>query len=323
MKISRRQLLTTAATGTAALALGTSGVRAAADIKVAMALPGSIADGGWSQSAYDALETAKAKLGIETAFSEKVAQPDHVEVLSDYARRGFTHVIGHGGEFQDGVDRVAERFPDTMFVVTNGFRLAKNVASADFYFSQPAYIMGFIAGKMTKSGKVGIIQAQQFKFTNDTLAGFDAGFKSVRADGEIFSTWTGDWEDVAKGKEAALNQLSQGADIVWPTMDSATVGSLQAVKEKGAMSFGLYYDAITKWPDIMLQSDILDVRGLLANLFAIAKEKGLEGKNYRYDFNTPEAVRIGTFHSSIPADVVAEAEALVEKMKSGDLKPPV
>lgn len=315
----RRQLLL-AATGMA-LAMGASLAHAQDKLKIAIALPGSITDNGWSQAAHDALSAAKAKWGIEFAYTEKIKEPDQVETLSDYARRGYNVIIAHGGEFQDAVDRVAPRFPKTRFVVNNGLKAGKNVTTADFYFSQPAYVLGYIAGKMTKTGKAGVIQAQKFKFTTDSLAGFEAGFKAARPDGTVVASWTGDWDDVAKGKEAALSQLNQGVDVVWPTMDRATVGALQAVKEKKAYAFGIYYDAIQSWPDIVLQSNVLDVKGMMLNYLDIARTKGLEGRNYKYDLSTAEAVRLGSFHPAIPKATVDEVNALLDKLKAGALKP--
>ncbi|MES2937738.1 MAG: BMP family protein [Pseudomonadota bacterium] len=321
MKMSKRRFLTTVAVpGLAAVALPRAFAQKV-PYKIAIALPGSITDNGWSQAAYDALTTAKAKHGIEFAYTEKIKEPDHVETLSDYARRGYKLVIAHGGEFQDAVNRVAARFPGTTFVVNNGLATSRNVATADFYFSQPAYLMGYVAGKMSKTGKAGFIGAQKFKFTTDSLAGFEAGFKRARPDGKVVASWTGDWEDVAKGKEAALAQISQGVDVLWPTMDRATVGALQAAKEKRVYAVGLYYDAIKSWPDIILQSDILDVRGMMLNYIKVAIDKGLEGRNYKFDLNTPEAVRIGSFHPAVPAAVAQEVEALVAEMKAGKLKP--
>lgn len=319
MKITRRTLLQAAGLAAPAIILGARAFASTSDMKVAIVMPGPITDHGWSQSGYEAMQVIGQTLGIETGYAEKVHQPDHVESLSDFARRGFTHVIGHGGEFQDAIERVAARFPDTRFIVTNGLRARDNITTADFYFSQPAYLLGYLAGRVTRTGKVGLVQAQQFKFTNDTLAGFEAGFKSARPDGTVFSTWTGDWEDVAKGKEAALTQIGQGADIVWPTMDSATQGALQAVRENGAKAFGLYYDAISRWPDIILQSSILDVKSLIVSLIATAKTEGLEGRNYKYDLTQPDSVRLGSYHPDIPQDIVNDTEDLKARILAGGL----
>ncbi|MES0884386.1 BMP family protein [Roseibium sp. SCP14] len=286
----------------------------------AIVMPGSISDNGWNQAGYEGLKKAGEDLGFETAYSESVHQPDQIEVLSDYARRGYDLVIGHGGEFQDAVVRVAQRFPDTMFMVNNGLGTSENVANADFYFSQLGYLMGFTAGRMSETGTIGIIAAQKFKFTNDTVASYEAGAKSANPDIKVLVTWTGDWDDVAKGKEAALNQIEQGADVVWPTMDSATLGSMQAVQEKGVYGIGIYRDAINEWPEI-LQSAILDVRGNMRSYLELAANGELEGQSYKGDLNNPQAMRIGSYHPDIPGEVVAEIDELVLRMQSGELAP--
>ena len=78
------------------------------EFKAAMLIPGVITDKSASQSGYEGMVLAEKELGIEIAYSEKVAQPDQAEALADYARRGYNLVIGHGGEFQDAVNRVAK-----------------------------------------------------------------------------------------------------------------------------------------------------------------------------------------------------------------------
>jgi basic membrane protein A len=289
-------------------------------MKVAIVMPGNITDKSWSQSGYEAIMAAKEKLALDVAFSEKVAQPDQAEAMADYARRGYKVVIGHGGEFQDAAERVAAKYPDTMFVVNNGHKAATNIATSAFYYSQFGYLMGYIAGKMSKTGKAGWIGAQKIQFSTDLNASFEKGFKDAGGK-EVFTAWTNDWDDIAKGKEAALNQISQGADVIFPTMDNAVVGSLQAAKEKGVWGFGLYYDAIQDWPDTVLQSAIFDIKGAMLDYLQLAKDGKLEGKAYVFDLNTPEAARIGSFHKAVPEDVQMEVLALAEKMKSGELKP--
>ena len=289
--------------------------------KVAMVMPGNITDQSWNQAGYEGIQRVKQELGLETAYSEKVAQPDQAEALADYARRGYEIVIGHGGEFQEAANRVARNHANTIFVVHNGTKPAKNLATVDFYYSQLGYTMGFLAGKMTKTGKAGFIGAQKIKFSTDLASSYEAGFKAARPDGSVLVAWTNDWDDVAKGKEAALNQINQGADVVFPTMDNAALGSLQAAKEKGVWAFGIYYDAIKDWPDTVLQSAIMDIRSGMVEYLKLAKEGKLEGRNYKFDLTTPAAARLGSYHAAVPAAVQQEVEALVGKMTSGALKP--
>ena len=297
-----------------------SSVSAQEPYRVAIAMPGTINDKGWSEAAFQALERAKEELGIEYSYSEHVEQPDQVEVLSDYARRGYDLVIGHGGEYQDAIVRVARQNPDTMFMVNNGVGTGENVANADFHFSQLGYLMGYTAAKVSETHKIGILVAQEFKFTLDSAAGYRAGAEAAVPGTEVFYNVTGDWNDVAKGKEAALGQLSQGADVIWPTMDAATVGALQAVREKDAKAIGLYYDAIETWPDIIVQSAILDVTENMLTYLRIAANGELEGKLYKADLNNEESMRIGSFGKDVPQDVRDEVGDLIAQMKAGTLK---
>ena len=319
MSLSRRYFLSFAALALVSVMLTPPAMADA--FKVALVMPGNITDQSWNQAGYEGLMNAKKELGIEVAFSEKVAQPDQAEAMADYARRGYNVVIGHGGEFQEAANRVARKHPDTLFVVHNGTEPAKNIATLDFYYKQFGYLLGVIAGRMSKSGKVGFIGAQKIKFSTDLVAGYQEGFETVQPNGQVFIAWTNDWDDIAKGKEAALSQIAQGADVVFPTMDNAAIGSLQAAQEKGVWGFYLYYDSIVDWPDTVLQSAIMDIKAAMVDLLGLAMAGKAEGKNYNMDVNSPKAARLGTYHSAIPADVKAEVEALVAKMKSGELRP--
>jgi basic membrane protein A and related proteins len=320
MRLTRRSVLGTVAILAGVLAFPP--LASAADpMRVAIVMPGNITDKSWNQAGYEGLMRAKDELGIEVAFSEKVAQPDQAEAMADYARRGYSIVIGHGGEFQEAANRVASRHPETMFVVNNGTEPAENLATADFYYRQFGYLLGYLGGKMSETGKGGFIGAQKIKFSTDLQESFVEGFKAARSDGEVFVAWTNDWDDIAKGKEAALNQINQGADVIFPTMDNAAIGSLQAAKDNGAWAFGLYYDAIEDWPDTVLQSAIFDIRSAMVSYLDQAKGEGLKGQNYKYSLSTPEAARLGSYHSGIPDELEKEIEDLAGKMKQGELEP--
>lgn len=269
MTLTRRRL------GSLALALAISTTLmtpAMADpLKVAIVLPGVKTDKSFNQAGYEGVEHAAKQLGMEFAFSEKVAQPDQPEALADYARRGYNIVIGHGGEFQDSVAKVASQFPDTKFIVVNGTKPGGNVAILSFDFPSLGYVMGYVSGKVSETGKGGYIGAQKLKFYVELGEGFSKGFQAARPDGSVMTAWTNDWDDVAKGKEAALNEISQGADVIFPSMDNAVVGSLQGVKEKGKKGIGIYYDAISDWPDTVIQSAIFDMRGALLTVLTEAQ----------------------------------------------------
>ena len=305
-----------------ACALSLTGQALAENVKVAMVLPGNISDKSWNQAGYEGLMRVKNELGFDVAYSEKVPQADQAEAMADYARRGYHYVIGHGGEFQEAAARVARRYPDVMFVVNNGIKPSKNIATVGIDLKQVGLVVGYIAGKMSKTGKAGYICAQKIKKYVEMGDTFAAGFQRASSEGKTYVAWTNDWDDIAKGKEAALNQISQGADVVFPTMDNATIGSLQAAKEKGVYAIGMYYDAYSDWPDIILNSAIVNWRQAMVELFTIVKNgKTIEGKDYLWDLNYPKVLNIGTYHPSVPESVRSEAAQLLEQVKTGAVKP--
>jgi basic membrane protein A len=292
---------------------------AAETFKAAIVMPGNITDQSWNQAGYEAIMRAKEELGIEVAYSEKVAQPDQVEAMADYARRGYNVVFGHGGEFVDAAFRAAEDYPETLFVITNGFVNDTNVASLTFNFKQFGYVIGYLAGKMSKAGKAGYISAQKIQVATDLQGGFTQGFHKVWPDAEILVAYTNDWDDVAKAKVAALNQLGQGADVIFPLLDNAQIGALQAAKEKDGWSFGVWQDIYEAWPDTVLQSAVMDFRIAIVDFLRKAKAGDVKGEVYMYGIGT-EAGTLGTYNPAIPEEVKAEVEAIITNLKSGKLK---
>ncbi|MEM9577862.1 MAG: BMP family protein [Pseudomonadota bacterium] len=303
-----------------ALTVATATTSFAEDFRVAIVLPGVITDRSFNQAGYEGVERAAETLGIEFAYSEKTAQPDQPEALSDYARRGYDLVIGHGGEFQESIDRVASRFPDTKFLIVNGTEPGENVATMSFDFPALGYVMGYVSGKTSETGKAGYVGAQKLLFYVQLGEGFEKGFMDARPDGEVFTAWTNDWDDVAKGKEAALNLISQGADVIFPSMDNAVVGSLQGVREKGAMGIGIYYDAIADWPDTVIQSAIFDMRSALGEVIGKAKAGELEGTSYIFGLETPAAARMGSYSERVSEETQSEAAALIERIVAGEVE---
>jgi len=313
MIISRRHFLVTGAalTGTGLL----SRKVLAADFRAAGVLPGSITDQAFNQVVYEGLIAAKERLGIEVAFSEKVKQADQVSAMSDYARRGYNVVIGAGGEFTAAAERVARQFPDVLVVVLNGAP-TEGVATVNYNNPQFGYILGFIGGKMSKTGNAGMVCAQEIKAFVDIAAGFKKGWAAGGASGNVTLTYTDDWDDVAKAKEATLNLINQGADVVVPYLDNGIVGVVQAAEEKGVWATGVITDLGKSSPDTNLASTVLDFSEATASAIELAMKGELAREDYRFAMGS-SAGYMGTINDAVPADVQDEARAIIEKMKAG------
>jgi basic membrane protein A len=281
---------------------------AASNLKVAIALPGPITDKGWNQAGYESMDLVKQKLGAETAYVEKVAQADQVEVLSDFARRGFNLVIAHGGQFEAAVKQVAAQFPKTFFVVSDGVVTGSNIASLQVDHLQIAYLAGVVAGQMTKSNKVAFLTAQSFTTTDQERRGFELGAKSVNPKVDVKASYTNDWNDVAKAKEATAALLSSGVDVVYNMLDAAAAGVLQTLSDKGAYAIGYFEDQLKLAPKTVLTSAVQNYGLAIESVAEIAKNGQIKGDVYKIGLDKPDIVRLGEFSAVVPEAVRKKAE---------------
>lgn len=313
MTLTRRSF-GAAATLAFGLMLGSS-MSLADDFKVAGVVPGSITDQAFNQAVYEGLVKGKERLGIEMAYSEKVKQADQAEALSDYARRGYQLVIAAGGEFTASAGRVAKQFPDTTVAILNG-AATEGTATINYNNEEFGYVLGYIGGKMSKTGKAGLIAGQEIAAFLGVAEGFKKGWAKGRPDGEVLITYTNDWDDVAKAKEAGLNLVNQGADVLLPYLDNGIVGVLQAAKEKQVWAMGSITDIHKLAPEVNLASTNMDFAEATATVMEMAKEGKLERKDYRFPLGSKPGP-MGTISDQVPAELRAEVEKMVSEMAAG------
>lgn len=198
--------LTMTAALTVSMAAGAVSVMAAdekdpKDVKVALVLPGSANDKGWNQEAYDGLEKIK-DLGCETAYSENVQASDYETIFRGYADQGFNVVFGHGTEFEDAAEKVAEDYPDTIFCITSSdISQDPNVCSLQNLNNEQGFIAGVVAALATESKKVAAIGGMEIPSIQSYIMGFEQGVEYVDNGTEALTAYTGDFSDATKVKE--------------------------------------------------------------------------------------------------------------------------
>jgi len=315
VKLSKR-LVIAAATLFATVAAFAASPQAA-EIRLAGVVPGSITDQAFNQVVYEGYVLARDTLGIDMAYSEKVKQADQAEVLEDYARRGYNVVIGAGGEFVEAVKRAARRYPDTLFACLN-CALIDGAATLNYNNKGIGYLLGYTAGKVSKTGKIGMISGQKIKPALDIAEGMKRGMKDAMGGGEVLVTYTNDWDDVAKAKEAAFGQISQGAEAITPYLDNGIVGVVQALEEKNKWALGAITDFGQNKPKVNLISVTQSWQQAVLTFVRLAKEGKAERKNYLFNIGSAP-LSVGTVNPNIPASVKADIKAVVADIKSGKL----
>ncbi len=224
--------------------------------RVALLTPGSISDAGWNAAAFNGLQLIKSKLGAETALVQTKSPADFEDAFRDFASRGFDIVFAHGFEYTDAALEVAKQFPNTYFVVSSGSASSHNVASITFNVDQATYVEGVLAGGVSKTGVVGAIGGIELPSIRLTFEGFKRGFLSVQPKGRVLTSYTGNFDDVGAAKEAALSQISQGADVLIHDADAAGLGVFVAASQAHVFAFGTFNDQNNIAPDVVLASAV-------------------------------------------------------------------
>ena len=292
--------------------------------KVALCLSGAANDMGWCQSAYDGLKLLEADYGCEVTYTENLTPDDIEAAFADYAASGYDVVIGHGYEFGDPAVDVAEQYPDTKFIVTEGEVSADNVASYVSKCEEGGYIMGMLAAGMSESGKVGFIGPIQGASLVKIMNGFEDGAKEVTPDIQVQTAWTGSFTDTALGKEAAQAMIDSGADVIGHCANESGTGAINAAKEAKVYATGDSYDQNDLAPDTILSSSVYHIPHVIELAFKTVVDGTFEGGIYQLGM-ADGAVSVAPYHnleSAVPDELKQRISDKIAAIESGAFEVP-
>ncbi len=216
---------------------------AADPLSVGILIPGSKSDKGWMESGYDGLVAAQEKYGdkIKVQMIENINYADMEQAITQLAS-GNKLVIGVGGQTQAAMVKIAPRFPDVKFSIVGGNAGVEvpNVAGYDVKQAEIAFVAGAAAAMMSKTGAVSYVGGMEIPSIVNAGKEFGNGARYINPDIKYFESYTGDFDDVAKSKEATLAAIAQGADIHYHILNLGLRGMEQAATEKGTHIIGSY-----------------------------------------------------------------------------------
>jgi basic membrane protein A and related proteins len=219
--------------------------QAAGPLTVGILIPGSKSDKGWMESGYDGLTASQKKYGdkIKVQMIENINYADMDQALTNLATKNDL-VIGVGGQTLASVYKIAKRFPKTKFSIVGGNEgeSLPNVAGYDVKQAEIAFVAGAAAAMLSKNGAVSYVGGLEIPSIVNAGKEFGMGAKYINANIKYFENYTGDFDDVAKSKEATLAAIAQGADIHYHILNLGLRGMEQAAKEKGTHIIGSYTD---------------------------------------------------------------------------------
>jgi len=311
---------TTTLAAAAALALGLGGA-AMAQVKAGFIYVGPVGDLGWSYQHDQGRQELEAAFGdkVETTYVESVPEgADAERVMTQMALGGANIIFATSFGYMDAVQNVAAKFPNVKFEHATGYKSAPNVANYSARFYEGRYVIGTIAGRMTKTNKVGYIASFPIP---EVVRGINAAYlaaKAVNPDVQFKVVWVYTWFDPGKEADAANALIEQGVDVIMQHTDSPA--AMTIAEDKGAMAFGQASDMMEFGPHSRLSS-IIDNWGPYYVSRIQAVMDGTWSNSNTWDGIGAGMVKIGAFADSIPADVQAEAQGIADALAAGTLHP--
>lgn len=306
----------------ATLAFGIGAAAHADDpLKVGFVYVGPVGDYGWSYEHNEGRLAVEEAFGdkVETTFVESVPEgADAERVMTQMALSGHDLIFTTSFGYMDSTIAVAEKFPDVKFEHATGYKRADNVSTYSARFYEGRAVIGHIAGKMTESNVVGYIASFPIP---EVIRGINSAYlhaKKVNPDVEFRIVWVYTWFDPAKEADAAQALIDQGADILMQHTDSTA--PMTIAEEKGILAFGQASDMINFGPNSQLTS-IIDNWAPYYVARTQAVMDGTWESTDTWDGIEPGMVAFAAMSDKIPADVRAEAEQMIEDIKSGAYHP--
>ena len=200
---------------------------------------GGRGDKSFNDSAWRGMQKAQDELGVHPLTYDSDSERDYESNLTAAADEGVDLVIAVGINMVSALEAVAKEYPDTSFAIVDGNIDLPNVRSLVFAEEEGSYLVGYLAGLKTKTGKLGFVGGMNIPLIEKFEAGYTAGARNARPDVQVSAKHTGSWDNIDTAKESANILYSGGADIIFHAAGRAGLGVIRAAKERDMMAIGV------------------------------------------------------------------------------------
>jgi len=283
-----------------------------------------LGDQSFNDSANAGLEKAKTDFGIQGQVYETAQPSDYEPSLAQAPSQGAGLTFAIGFLMTDALQNVVAQNPDAKFAIVDSVVEGDNVASINFREEEGSFLVGVVAGLMTESDKVGFIGGLEVPLIKRFETGFRAGVQTVNPDAEVLVTYAGDFGDPGKGKEIALSQYADGADVIFHAAGGTGLGLFQAAQEKGPgnWAIGVDSDQYSLAPDNILTSMMKRVDVAVYETIEAAKDGNFQAGSTIFGLKEDGVGLAPTTSNNTPQEVIDRADELRQMIIDGEFTVP-
>jgi len=307
---------------------------------------GGINDKSFNQSAWAAMQqVAAANPNVEVKYLQSTTQADYVPNINSFIAEKCGIIVTVGFAMGDATKAAAQKNPTQKFAIIDFSYtpVISNVNTLVFNTVEDAYLGGYLAAGMTKTGKVATFGGSQYPTVTIFMDGFWDGVQAYNAKHHTNvqvlgwneqtqkGSFTGDFTNQTKGQNTTQTFISEGADIILPVAGQVGLGAAKAVQTAdngGAHVAMLWVDtdgciSAVKYCKYFLSSVTKGIVSAVKTAVMTAASGSFKGGNYVGTLANGGLVLapFHTFASQVPASLQAELRSLQAQIISGALKP--
>lgn len=290
--------------------------------------PQGLNDKGFNDLANKAMKQAAAKGEIDDIIIEPSTINNPEASITFFAAQNFDLIIAVGAAYQDTVIKLAANNPATRFAIIDSDVKKDNVLGVSFKEEEGAYLCGYLAGKMTKTGKVGFIGGVKTPVISRFYKGFANGVASTGKEVEILEKYIATdfkgFNNPTVGNEIAKNMYENGYDVIFAPAGASTLGIISAAVEKQGYVIGVDTNQDSLAPGLVLTSMVKRVDKVVEDILnALIKNEPLSSIKTSYGLSDG-GISLTDFALSRQAvgnELIAELKDIETKIISGEIDP--
>lgn len=298
---------------------------------------GGVDDKGFNQFSIAGLDKAKSELGVETRVYVSKTADDYQPNLTAASDDGNDLVIAVGFLLAPTTITVAKQYSDISYAgvdhfygepgnadcVKGGTCALPNTLGLQYPSQESGYLAGVVAALMSKTGTVSSVGGKKIPPVDNWIAGYQAAVKDTKPSVKVLNAYSQDFEDLAKCKEIALDQINNGSDVVFQVAGKCGLGAIDGACEKGKLAVGVDVDQ-SSVGDCVVTSALKPLESSVFDLIKTFKEGNFKGGTNKFYgvAQLPDAMLLTEYHGDVPQNVKDAVSKAEEGLKSGKIKPP-
>ena len=321
---------TTSTTSTASTATSTtssnagSKATAKSELKIGLITDvGGIHDHSFNETSWKGMERAKADFGVEINYLESKTDADYSSNIESFVDEDYDLIVCVGFKLAEATKKAAESYPDKKFAIIDDANNASlpNVTCLTFKQEQASYLVGYVAGLVTKKNNVGFVLGMGNEMMHKFGYGYLAGVYAANPKATVQQINANSFADPAIGKTSATTMITNGADVIFHAAGGTGVGVIQACQENKISAIGVDTDQSSLAPDTVITSAMKRVDNAVYDSVKQLVEGTLKGGEVVYDLSKG-GVDIAPTTNLLSEDVLKKVEEVKAKILSGEIVVP-